>query len=130
MTERFRTSISLLALTEISNRLCRPGYIYGKRAEYDRAIQDFNQAISLDPKFAPAFFGRGLANFNSARFSEAARDFGRSSDLDPSDLYDVRWLHVARAKSQQDDAQELAHKGPRVIRPKIMISSIGFRGPD
>ena len=55
---------------------------------------------------------------------------GEAPDLDPSDLYDVRWLHVARAKSQQDDAQELAHKGPRVIRPKIMISSIGFRGPD
>jgi tetratricopeptide (TPR) repeat protein len=38
-----------------------PGMAYQVKAQYDRAITDFDAAIRLDPKLAAAFYNRGLA---------------------------------------------------------------------
>ena len=37
------------------------GVTYGNQGEYQRAIQDFDKAIQLDPDLAPAYNNRGLA---------------------------------------------------------------------
>jgi len=65
---------------------CRPicGRAYGDKREYDRAIEDFNQAIRLDPHNAPAFNNRGRAFGGRREYDRAIEDFDRAITLDPN----------------------------------------------
>src|SRR5215472_14883162 len=91
--------------------------VYALKAQYDRAIADFDQAIRLDPQQAVTFTGRGVANFNTGQFAAAAADFAQSLSLDARDGDVVLWLHLARARSNRDDAEELASNA-RMVDPK------------
>jgi lipoprotein NlpI len=59
------------------------GMAYQAKAQYDRAIADFDQAIRLDPKFAVAFYNRGLAFGSRAQYDRAIADFDEAIRLDP-----------------------------------------------
>lgn len=52
--------------------------------QYSEAIALLNQAISIDPSAAQAFFERGMAFFNLDQNVAAAADFDRALSLDPS----------------------------------------------
>ena len=87
------------------------GNAYSAKGQYDRAIQDYDHAISLNPKFTNAVNGRGFADFSAGRFAAAARDFEQGlaiGDAQPRGVvpYIVLWLHLARARDGQADAEE------------------------
>ena len=46
------------------------------------AVNDFNAAIALEPKFSEAFYRRGVSQLKSRRYMEAIEDFVRSLELD------------------------------------------------
>jgi lipoprotein NlpI len=83
------------------------GVAYAAKAQYDRAIEDFDQAIALDPKDAPAIYSRGIVYFNKGQFAVAARDFEQSLSINAAQAYGVLWLHLARARSDRGDTEEL-----------------------
>jgi lipoprotein NlpI len=83
------------------------GVAYAAKAQYDRAIEDFDQAIRLAPKYALAIYSRGIAYFNKGQFAVAARDFEQSLSINAAQAYGVLWLHLARARSDRDDTEEL-----------------------
>jgi len=51
--------------------------------EYDRAIQDLDEAIRLYPKDADAFHNRGSAHLMKGENDLAAKDFVESLRLNP-----------------------------------------------
>jgi tetratricopeptide (TPR) repeat protein len=51
--------------------------------ELDRAINDFNSAIKLDPHYALAYGNRGLALLRQGKDAEAEKDFERAVALKP-----------------------------------------------
>ena len=51
----------------LSNR----GENYLDSGQYQRAIEDFNQAIALDPDFAPPYINRAVAYYFLKRYDEA-----------------------------------------------------------
>lgn len=53
--------------------------------EYPQAIDHFNRAIRIDPKYAPAYHGRGVANLNQGEWDRAVADFSEAIRLDPTD---------------------------------------------
>ncbi len=64
--------------------------IYLSKKEYDKAIQDFNQAISLAPNYQPAYLGRawsfhglGKKRQDKMQINQAIRDYDRAIELDP-----------------------------------------------
>jgi tetratricopeptide (TPR) repeat protein len=69
------------------------GVAYGYKGQYDRAIEDFNQAVQLDPTYAYGFngrcFTRALAN---VELPKALADCSEALRLGPNnaDNYDSR----------------------------------------
>ena len=52
--------------------------------QQQRAIQDYNAALRIDPRFARAYAGRGISLLNLRRDAEAESDFKKAFELDPA----------------------------------------------
>ena len=80
------------------------GAAYDDKREYDRAIQDYDQAIRLNPNYALAFYNRGIA-YATRRLRPRHPDFDQAIRLDPK--YALRLLrprHRLRHKREYDRA--------------------------
>jgi tetratricopeptide (TPR) repeat protein len=66
-------------------RLCRLAAQSFNQTE--RAIQDFDQAIKLDPNSVQAFYNRAIAYFKVHQTDRAVRDFDQAIKLDPNNTY-------------------------------------------
>src|SRR5882724_10174106 len=53
------------------------GRFYAEVRQPQKAVQDLNQALALDPAVAPASYHRGAENFKLGRIKESAADFDR-----------------------------------------------------
>jgi len=51
------------------------GVAYRNKGQYARAIQDYDQAIKLDPNYAIAFRNRGIAYDEKGQYDRAIRDY-------------------------------------------------------
>ncbi|MGB2728304.1 MAG: tetratricopeptide repeat protein [Halobacteriota archaeon] len=63
------------------------GTAYGKKGEFDRAIEDFDKVIELNPEYASAYYNRGLTYSNLKRDKEAIADYNKAIELDPKYAY-------------------------------------------
>jgi len=59
------------------------GLAYASKGQYDRAIQDYNVAISLDPSDANAYNNRGDAFHRKRQLELAIEDYDRAILIDP-----------------------------------------------
>jgi len=59
------------------------GLAYFHRQEYDRALDEYTEAIRLDPAFAPAYANRASVYFNKGEMEQAIADCNRALELDP-----------------------------------------------
>lgn len=62
------------------------GEIYRQQGEYEKALNAYNQALTLQPNFAPAIFGRALLYDlqNPDSVQEAIADLETAIELDPA----------------------------------------------
>ena len=60
------------------------GNAYSAKGEYDRAVQDYDQSIKLNPNYAQAFNNRGVAYQKKAEYDRAIEDFDESIKLNPN----------------------------------------------
>jgi tetratricopeptide (TPR) repeat protein len=68
----------------LSAAFANRGNAYRDKREYERAIQDFDQAIKLDPNNAVAFDNRGIAYGHKREYDRAIQDFDKAIRLDPT----------------------------------------------
>ena len=54
--------------------------------KYDNAITDYNEALRLDPQYAPAYGYRGAAWDLKGDDARALTDFNEALRLDPKDV--------------------------------------------
>jgi tetratricopeptide (TPR) repeat protein len=64
---------------------------YFKKEYFDKAIQDYNKAIALKPKFEEGYTKRGLAYINKAIF-----DYTKALELNPENKEAHNSLEVAK----------------------------------
>lgn len=115
---KLKDSLSTLMQRAASNRA---------KGDYDRAVADFTTATAKDPKTADLdgwepYNERGYTQFLAARYADAAADFDKTLALGSSthtgDVlwlpYQAAWLHIARAKAGQNDAEELARNAGKI----------------
>ena len=60
------------------------GNVYFEKSNYEKAIENYNMAIILNPNFSEAYFSRGLSYYNLKNFTKSARDYTKSMELDPN----------------------------------------------
>jgi tetratricopeptide (TPR) repeat protein len=74
------------------------GMAYQDKSQIDRAIQDFNQSIGLDPDNARAFNNRGRAYDAKGEHDRAIEDYDQAVRLDPalSDAFNNRGIAYQR----------------------------------
>lgn len=60
------------------------GNAYSAKGQYVRAIEDYDEAIRLNPDNANAFTGRGIAQKNNGQLDRAMEDYNQAIKLDPN----------------------------------------------
>ncbi len=60
------------------------GNLYFERGNYEKAIENYNMAIILNPNFSEAYFARGLAYYHLKNYDKAAADYTKALELDPN----------------------------------------------
>jgi tetratricopeptide (TPR) repeat protein len=84
------------------------GISYTIKGDFDHAVDDFEEAINLDPELARAmgYRSRGHAFFELGNFAGAAGDMLRVSDV-TDDPYAMLWRFLARRHLYDDGTGEL-----------------------
>jgi Flp pilus assembly protein TadD len=57
------------------------GRVWFNKGDLKRALEDFDQALQLNPRFVDALAGRGATYLRLGRVAEAERDFARCREL-------------------------------------------------
>ena len=75
--------------------------------QFDRAIEDFNKEIVLNPSYGKAYYNRGVAYLKAGLFDNAIASFNKALEINPSDtdIYINRGVSYAGI-GQQDRALE------------------------
>ena len=57
--------------------------VRSKQSDYDRAIEDYNRAIDLNPDHAEAYSNRGLVCEIKGDYDRAIEDYNKAIELKP-----------------------------------------------
>jgi tetratricopeptide (TPR) repeat protein len=104
------------------------GAAYRGKGDNDRAFQDFDQAIRLDPKIAAAYGNRGIAYHFKGDDDHALQDFDQAIRLDPkiATAYGNRG-NIYKAKGDNDRAFQDYDQAIR-LDPKYAFAYTGRGG--
>jgi tetratricopeptide (TPR) repeat protein len=83
-------------LDQLATAYNNRGVAYRIKGEYDKAIDDFNEAIKLRPSYANAFNNRGVAHRNKGDLNGALADYDQAIRLKPDYAAAVASPHRAR----------------------------------
>jgi tetratricopeptide (TPR) repeat protein len=96
------------------------------KGAYDEAIADCTAALGMEMRDGlepwDVYNERGYTEFLGARYDAAAADFDKALSLGASaradDVlwlpYQITWLHIARARAGQKDAEQLASQSEKI----------------
>ena len=98
----------------------------------DLALQDYNNAIRLNPAFAEAFTDRGVVLVLLGRFAESIPDFTKAIELDPANadaIFDrgIAYEAMGLADLAIDDFSSAISHGPRDARRLERRGTVYFR---
>lgn len=59
------------------------GNDFYEKGDYEKAIENYNMAILLNPVFSEAYFNRALSYYQLKNFDKSVADYTKSAELDP-----------------------------------------------
>ena len=93
--------------------LHRPRRHSTSKGNYDRAIQDYGQAIQLDPTNVNTYSNRGRAFLYIGNFNAAAEALLHSTELE-NNAYSALWRYLAHERGGENGTAELAANAERL----------------
>lgn len=84
--ESMRTTASLDDISK-ANNLYTLGLDFNDKGNYQQAIENFQQAIALNPRLSYAYGGLGLAYFNQKEFEKAVEFFSKALAAKPDPAF-------------------------------------------
>ena len=90
-----------LKFPQYANAYNELGFAYVNQGRYDRALQDLNKAIEIDPANAFAYNNRGILFKSRGLLDLAMQDFNKAIELDPGyakALYHRALIYAARGR--------------------------------
>jgi tetratricopeptide (TPR) repeat protein len=97
------------------------GSAYGLKGDLDRAISDYNKAITLNPNYAPAYNGRGRAYASKGDYTHAVADVTKATELAPKS--------TPRAKAIKPPPRKAKAIAKPVARPKQTVTKVARPKP-
>ena len=94
------------------------GNAWHGKGEYDKAVEDYNQAILLKPNYALVFSNRGNTRTQKGEYEKAFTDFYEALRLDPNNQHAIRNLALALATQ----TSEAKHKENTIKQTKRDVS--------
>jgi type II secretory pathway predicted ATPase ExeA/tetratricopeptide (TPR) repeat protein len=92
------------------------GEAYSKDGEYEKALQEFNTAIRLNPGLASAHYLRGEIYFQRGDYQQAIRDFTRTINLAPD--YTFAYYSRGLANEKMGETEEAILDFTHTVRLK------------
>ena len=92
------------------------GEAYSKKGDYDKALQELDEAIRLNPKLAAAHYNRGQIYFRRGDYGQAVRDFTDTISLAPD--YTFAYYSRGVANEKGGDIKEAILDYSHTIRLK------------
>ncbi|MEA2038117.1 MAG: tetratricopeptide repeat protein [Nanoarchaeota archaeon] len=99
---------------QYSNR----GIAWYKKGDLDKAIEDYNKAISLNPKYPGAYNNRGLAWYDKRYLNEAIEDFDEAIRLEPNNYAAHNNTGLVWAKRGKLDKAIEYYEQANILNPK------------
>lgn len=90
------------------------GAAHKNKGETDRAIQDYDQAIKLDPNDTAAYINRGGANESKRQYDRAIQDYDQAIKLEPS--YALAYFGRGNAYSGKGETDRAIQNFDQVIK--------------
>jgi tetratricopeptide (TPR) repeat protein len=78
--------------TAFNNR----GVAYASKRQLDRAIQDYDEAIRINPNFADGFYKRGRAYAHTRQYDRAIQDYDQAIRINPYEPNVLRARDLAK----------------------------------
>ncbi len=87
------------------------------KKEFDRAVEDFDHAIEIDPQRARTYTNRGIAWRAKSQYERAIDDFNRALHINPRDT----WTQYNRLVAYLD-----AHRGDTATEARRILDQTGW----
>ena len=65
----------------------RQGLEYERQAVHDLAVEEFTEAVELDPEYYFAYYNRALAYYRLGNLDRSLADYSSAIDLRPANAY-------------------------------------------
>jgi Zn-dependent membrane protease YugP/Flp pilus assembly protein TadD len=109
--------------TQLAIERNNAGQVLFEKGALPAAIEEFNEALRLNPRLATAYYNRGQTYFRLGRLDEALADFEGTLQITPNYAYGVAaraqiWSQrgdLDRALAEYDTALKLAPENPTLL---------------
>ncbi|MGC9005931.1 MAG: tetratricopeptide repeat protein, partial [Candidatus Micrarchaeia archaeon] len=71
-----RTDVDARTYYQIGNE-------YYEKEDYEKAIENYNMAVLLNPLFSEAYFNRALCYYKLKEYDKSVADYTKAAELDP-----------------------------------------------
>ena len=111
------------------------GYYYYTNGQVEKAVDEFELALKLDPKIAPAHFNLGVIDYNRGLLDEAADRFRKALTLHPQYAQAYAYLgevYYRKGKSEEGLAEfeRALRMDPNNVRTLTYMGQVYLRNGD
>jgi tetratricopeptide (TPR) repeat protein len=106
------------------------GDAYRKKGLWDKALEEYGEAILLDPGFSAAYYGTGVVLMNKRDIVRAHEYFEKTLSIDPdnvlalSDMADLMLIRKENSREALNYAERAVSKNPSFYQPYLTMGNV------